>query len=58
MSRKITVEINQQQEELVQRLIAEGFAATQAEAIHKGFIQFCKEHPEILTVVTEVEARV
>ena len=58
MSRKITVEINQQQEELVQRLITEGFAATQADAIHKGFVQFCKEHPEILTVVTEVEARV
>lgn len=57
MSRKITVEINQQQEELVERLTAEGFADTHAEVIHKGFVEFCEEHPEILAKATEVRAR-
>ena len=48
MARTVTVEINQQQAELLDRLLAEGgFGSSYADAIRQGFLEFCKEHPEL-----------
>jgi Arc/MetJ-type ribon-helix-helix transcriptional regulator len=45
--RVVTLEINQQQAEMLDRLIAEGeLGSTPAEVIRSGFLRFCREHPE------------
>jgi len=43
----VTVVINQQQEEMVQRLIAEGEYGSEPQAVIRDvFLRFCKSHPE------------
>ena len=45
----VTVEINQQQAQMLDRLIAEGgLGETYGEVIQSGFRRFCEEHPEFL----------
>jgi Arc/MetJ-type ribon-helix-helix transcriptional regulator len=45
----VTVEINQQQAQMLERLIAEGgLGESYADVIRSGFQRFCEEHPEIL----------
>jgi Arc/MetJ-type ribon-helix-helix transcriptional regulator len=47
--RAVTIEINQQQEELLDRLVAEGtFGETHSEIVRTGFVRFCQAHPELL----------
>ena len=47
--RTVTIEMNQQQEELLDRLIAEGdYGATHGEVMRSGFVRFCDAHPELL----------
>ena len=47
--RTVVVEVNQQQAQMLDRLIAEGgLGETPAEVLHSGFIQFCAEHPELV----------
>jgi Arc/MetJ-type ribon-helix-helix transcriptional regulator len=41
--RRVTVEINQQQAELIDRLVAEGVGASRAEVIRHGFAGFCAD---------------
>ena len=49
MGKKVTVAINQQQAQMLDRLIAEGgLGETHAEVLHSGFKRFCAEHPELL----------
>ena len=49
MSKQTTVEINQQQAQMLERLITEGgHGQTYAEVILSGFRRFCKQHPEFL----------
>ena len=43
------IEINQQQEQMLDRLVAEGgLGETHGEVVRAGFIRFCEEHPELL----------
>jgi Arc/MetJ-type ribon-helix-helix transcriptional regulator len=45
----VTVEINQQQAQMLDRLIAEGgLGGSYEEVIRSGFLRFCEEHPEFL----------
>jgi hypothetical protein len=45
--RVVTLEINQQQAQMLDRLIAEGgLGSTPAEVLRSGFLRFCKDHPE------------
>ena len=45
--RNVTVEINQQQAEMLDRLIAEGgHGQSYGEVIRSGFLAFCRDHPE------------
>ena len=47
--RTVVVEVNQQQAQMLDRLIAEGgLGETHAEVLHRGFVRFCAEHPELL----------
>lgn len=47
--RTVVVEVNQQQAQMLDRLIAEGgLGETPAEVLHSGFVRFCEEHPELL----------
>jgi hypothetical protein len=47
--RTVVVQINQQQEQMLDRLVAEGgLGETHADVIHTGFQRFCREHPELL----------
>ena len=47
--RTVTIEINQQQEQMLDRLIAEGeLGETHGEVVRAGFVRFCEEHPELL----------
>jgi Arc/MetJ-type ribon-helix-helix transcriptional regulator len=47
--RTVTVEINQQQAQMLDRLIAEGgLGGSYEEVIRSGFLRFCEEHPEFL----------
>jgi len=49
MSRKIMVELNQQQEELINRLVEEReYGASPGEVIASLFHRFRVEHPEVL----------
>ena len=46
----VTVVINQQQEQMLDRLVAEQqHGSTHAEVIRSGFVAFCREHPEFLS---------
>ena len=48
MERAVVVELNQQQEQIVRRLIDEGdYGSTPAEVIRDIFIRFCETHPEV-----------
>jgi hypothetical protein len=45
--RTVIVEINQQQAQMLDRLIAGGDHGTSyGEVIRSGFLRFCREHPE------------
>lgn len=47
--RTVTIEMNQQQEELLDRLVAEGtHGETYGEVVRSGFVRFCEAHPELL----------
>jgi len=47
--RTVVVEVNQQQAQMLDRLIAEGgLGETPAEVLHSGFVRFCAEHPELV----------
>jgi len=48
MSPQVTVEINQQQQELIDQLVIDGFGETPDEVIRKGFVEFCQAHPELV----------
>ncbi len=46
--RGVTVVVNQQQADMLDRLIAEGgHGASHADVIRSGFLRFCQEHPEL-----------
>jgi Arc/MetJ-type ribon-helix-helix transcriptional regulator len=46
--RTVTIEINQQQEQMLDRLVAEGtLGSTHGEVIRSGFVRFCEAHPEL-----------
>jgi Arc/MetJ-type ribon-helix-helix transcriptional regulator len=51
----VTVEINQQQAELLDRLVAEGLGASRAEVIRNGFLDFCREHAALIEPVNGPE---
>ena len=45
----VTVVINQQQAQMLDRLVAEGrHGSTYGEVIRSGFVAFCNKHPEFL----------
>jgi hypothetical protein len=47
--RTVTIEINQQQEQMLDRLVAEGtLGETHGEVVRSGFVRFCEAHPELL----------
>ena len=47
--RTVTIEINQQQEQMLDRLVAEGeLGETHGEVVRAGFLRFCEAHPELL----------
>lgn len=55
---KVTVELNQQQEELLTRLIAEDeHGSTMEEVLRSVFLRFCSAHPELLWARAESETR-
>jgi Arc/MetJ-type ribon-helix-helix transcriptional regulator len=46
--RTVTIEVNQQQEQMLDRLVAEGkLGSTHGEVIRSGFVRFCEAHPEL-----------
>ncbi|MQA75300.1 MAG: hypothetical protein GEU88_13320 [Solirubrobacterales bacterium] len=46
--RTVTIEINQQQEQMLDRLVAEGeLGETHGEVVRSGFARFCEKHPEL-----------
>lgn len=48
MGKKVTVVINQQQAQMLDRLIAEGgYGQTYGEVIRSGFLRFSKQHAEL-----------
>jgi Arc/MetJ-type ribon-helix-helix transcriptional regulator len=48
MAEKVVVEINQQQAQLLDPLVAGGHGSNYGEVIRAGFKAFCAAHPEIL----------
>ena len=47
---KVTVQINQQQEELIDRLVAEGeLGADRAAVLRHGLLELCRQHFDIPT---------
>jgi hypothetical protein len=45
----VTIEINQQQEQMLDRLVADGeLGETHGEVVRAGFVRFCEAHPELL----------
>ena len=48
MGKTVTVVVNNQQTEMLDRLVAEGLGATHGEVIALGFRRFCEEHPELV----------
>ena len=52
--RIVTIEINQQQEQMLDRLIEEGaLGSTHGEVVRNGFVRFCEKHQEFLQDVRE-----
>ena len=52
--RTVTVEINQQQAQMLDRLIAEGGHGERYEdVIRSGFLRFCEDHTEFLRRAAE-----
>ena len=48
MGVKVVVEVNQQQRQLLDRLIAEGtHGSSYEQVVRSGFLEFCRTHPEI-----------
>ena len=48
--RVVTLEINQQQAQMLDRLIADGgLGSTYGEVVRSGFLRFCHDHPELAT---------
>ena len=46
---KVIIELNQQQEQLVERLLKEGgYGVTPGEVIHNVFLRYCAAHPELI----------
>jgi hypothetical protein len=55
--RTVVVEVNQQQAQMLDRLISEGgLGETYGEVIRSGFLRFCREHPELLRPPDEAGA--
>jgi hypothetical protein len=55
--RAITIEINQQQEQMLDRLVAEGeVGETHGEVVRAGFVRFCEAHPELFERGADVGA--
>ena len=48
MGKTVTVVVNQQQTQMLDRLVAEGLGTTHAEVISAGFRRFCETHPELV----------
>jgi hypothetical protein len=47
--RTVTIEVNQQQQQMLDRLVAEGtLGETHGEVVRTGFVRFCEAHPELL----------
>jgi hypothetical protein len=45
----VVVQVNQQQAQMLDRLIAEGsHGSTYPEVVRDGFLRFCEQHPEAL----------
>ena len=56
--RSVTVEVNQQQEQMLDRLVSEGgLGASHGEVMRSGFLEFCREHAEFLDAPAEDERR-
>lgn len=52
--RTVTIEVNQQQEQMLDRLISEEkLGSTHGEVVRAGFLRFCEAHPEFLTSAKE-----
>jgi hypothetical protein len=46
--RTVTIEVNQQQQQMLDRLVAEGtLGETHGEVVRSGFVRFCEAHPEL-----------
>jgi len=46
--RTVTIEVNQQQEQMLDRLVAEGkLGSTHGEVVRSGFVRFCEGHPDL-----------
>ena len=46
--RSVTVEVIQQQEQMLDRLVAEGtLGESRSEVVRSGFVRFCEAHPEL-----------
>lgn len=55
--RRVTLEINQQQAQMLDRLIAQGgHGSTYGEVIRSGFVAFCRDHPELGAAAPEQAA--
>jgi hypothetical protein len=55
---KVSVTINQQQAELLDRLIADGeLGGTYADVIKHGFLRYCDEHPEAMEQIAVPRVR-
>ena len=49
MGVKVVIEVNQQQRQLLDRLIADGeYGSTYEEVVRSGFLEFCHLHPELV----------
>ena len=48
MGKTVTVVVNQQQTQMLDRLVAEGLGGTHAGVIVAGFRRFCEAHPELV----------
>jgi Arc/MetJ-type ribon-helix-helix transcriptional regulator len=58
MARKVTIEINQQQAEMLDRLVADGgHGSSYGEIVRAGFVRFCEAHPEVVRGGETKEAR-
>lgn len=57
MGKIVKVVVNQQQTQMLDRLVEEGLGATHAEVIAAGFRQFCEGHPELVRPGTDDEGR-